>query len=430
MSLPDFSENALIEQPAIELFHSLGWETVNCFHEFEQSGGSPLGRETPTEVVLFSRLRPALERLNPDLPRGAVEAAIEELTRDRSAMSTVQANREVYRLIREGVKVKCAERAKGNDEETRTVTVIDWDNPGNNDFLLCSQFWVTGEMYKRRADLVGFVNGLPLVLVELKASHKRLKDAYHNNLHDYKDTIPHLFWYNAFMILSNGSFSRLGSLTAEWEHFAEWKKINSEGEEGVVSLETMIRGTCDAARLLDLAENFVLFSESKQGVVKMVAKNHQYLGVNNGIAALRQIEQNQGRLGVFWHTQGSGKSYSMVFFAQKAMRKLPGNFTFVVVTDRTGLDGQIYGNFAHCGVVTEDHVQATSGEHLKQLLREDHRYIFTLIQKFHTERGQQYPRLSDRSDIIVMTDEAHRLHQSAVRQEPHPPELALHLSEK
>jgi len=176
----------------------------------------------------------------------------------------------------------------------------------------------------------------------------------------------------------------------------------------MISLETMIRGTCEPSRLLDLVENFILFSESKQGVVKMVAKNHQYLGVNSAIAAVQEIKQNKGRLGVFWHTQGSGKSYSMVFFAQKAMRKLPGNWTFLVVTDRQELDDQIYKNFAHCGVVTEAQAQATSGEHLKQLLKEDHRYVFTLIQKFHTEKGQKYPKLSDRSDIIVMTDEAHR----------------------
>jgi type I restriction enzyme R subunit len=263
-------------------------------------------------------------------------------------------------------------------------------------------------MYKRRADLVGFVNGLPLVFIELKASHKRLEDCYNNNLRDYKDTIPQLFWYNAFIILSNGSKSCIGSLTAEWGHFAEWKKINNEGEQGVVSLETMIRGTCEPSRLLDIVENFILFSESKGGLVKMVAKNHQYLGVNRSIAALQEIKKNKGRLGVFWHTQGSGKSYSMVFFAQKAMRKLPGNFTFVVVTDRQELDEQIYKNFAHCGVVTEAQVQAASGAHLKQLLQEDHRYVFTLIQKFHTEKGQRYPQLSDRSDIIVMTDEAHR----------------------
>jgi type I restriction enzyme R subunit len=425
MALSQYTEDALVEQPAIALFSELDWSPLNCFHEFEQAGGSPLGRETPAEVVLVSRLQPALEKLNPGLPKEAITSAIEELTRDRSVMSPAAANREVYRLIKDGVRVdlsgtKTTETLRSasakattdtqarEDEGVVRVKVIDWEDPKNNDFFLASQFWISGEMYKRRADLVGFVNGLPLVFIELKASHKRLEDAYNHNLRDYKDTTPQVFWYNAFIILSNGSQSRIGSMTAEWEHFAEWKKINSEGEQGVVSLETMIRGTCEPSRLLDIVENFILFSESRGGVVKMVAKNHQYLGVNNAIEALQGLKKNKGRLGVFWHTQGSGKSFSMVFFAQKAMRKLPGNFTFLVVTDRQELDGQIYKNFAHAGVVTEAEVQATSGEHLKQLLREDHRYIFTLVQKFHTEKGAVYPKLSDRSDIIVMTDEAHR----------------------
>lgn len=263
-------------------------------------------------------------------------------------------------------------------------------------------------MYKRRADLVGFVNGLPLVFIELKKL--RTEDAFHHNLRDYKNTIPKLFWYNAFIILSHGTKSLIGSLTADLDHFAEWKKINDEGEEGMVSLDTMIRGTCDPARLLDVIENFILFSESEGGLVKLFAKNHQYLGVNRAIKAVDEIRQNQGKLGVFWHTQGSGKSYSMVFFSQKILRKLTGNWTFLVVTDREDLDDQIYKNFAGAGAVTEPEnpVRAESGEHLKQLLREDHRFIFTLIQKFHTDKGKSYPKLSDRSDIIVITDEAHR----------------------
>lgn len=408
MSRLGYSEDALVEQPAIALFGELDWETANCFHEFEQLGGSPLGRETAAEVVLISRLRPFLEKLNSGLPEEAITLAIEELTRDRSALSPAQANREVYKLIKDGVKVKCGAGKKSRDDETRTVRVIDWDNPQGNDFLLCSQLWISGEMYKRRADLVGFVNGLPLVFIELKASHKRLEDAYNKNLRDYRDTIPHIFWHNAFIILSNGSQSLIGSTTAEWEHFGEWKKINSEGEQGIISLETMIRGTCEQSRLLDIAENFTFFTEEFGPLVKILAANHQFLGVKSAVKAVRQIEGNQGRLGVFWHTQGSGKSYSMIMFSQIILRKLPGNWTFLIITDRDDLDDQIYKKFAQAGVVTEKEARATSGQHLQQLLREDHRYIFTLIQKFRTEKGQTYPKLSDRSDVIVITDEAHR----------------------
>ena len=362
----DYSEDSLVEQPAIELFSELGWQTANCFYEKFGENGT-LGRDTTSDVVLVPRLCAALMRLNPDLPSEAIELAIEELTRDRSVMSPANANREVYKMLKNGVKVSF--RGKENEEIVRNVQVIDWNDSSNNDFFLASQFWVTGEMYKRRADLVGFVNGLPLIFIELKASHKRMEHAYRDNLRDYKNAIPQIFWYNGFIILSNGSQSKIGSMTAEWEHFAEWKKINSEGEEGIVSLDTMIRGTCEPARLLDIVENFTLFSEASGGIVKLVAKNHQYLGVNNATEALKQIETNRGRLGVFWHTQGSGKSYSMVFFSQKVLRKIPGNFTFVIVTDRQDLDNQIYKNFAGAGAVTEEQVQAESGEHLKRLLR-------------------------------------------------------------
>ena len=402
-----YTEDALVEQPAIGLFADLGWETVNAFHEQYGENGT-LGRENAGEVVLLGPLRAALRKLNPSLTRDAIEQAIEELTRSRSALSLAQANREVYQLLKDGVKVSFQD--EDEEEITETVRVIDWSAPENNHFLLISQFWITGEVYKRRADLVGFVNGLPLVFIELKASHKNVEDAYRKNLRDYKDTIPHVFWYNALIILSNGSYSRVGSVTASWEHFAEWKKISDEEEPGVISLETMIRGTCQKGRLLDLVENFTLFSEERSTLVKLVAKNHQYLGVNNAIDAVQHLRENQGRLGVFWHTQGSGKSYSMVFFSQKVLRKVPGNWTFVVVTDRQELDEQIYTTFAKAGVVTEaeERVRAQTGEHLKELLHENHRFLFTLIHKFHSPPGVRYPTLSERSDIIVMTDEAHR----------------------
>jgi type I restriction enzyme, R subunit len=401
----DYSEDALIEQPAIQLFHDLRWQTINAFEEQYGPGGT-LGRETRAEVVLVPRLRAALAKLNPALPADAIELAILELTRDRSALNPTHANREVYRLLKDGIKVTV--RNEDDEETAETARVVDWDSPYNNDLLLVSQLWVAGEMYTRRADLVGFVNGLPLVFVELKASHRRLEAAYRDNLRDYKDTIPQLFWYNALIVLSNGSQTRIGSITAGWEHFFEWKKITSEGEQGRISLETAIRGVCEPGRLLDIIENFILYSDAGGGLIKIIAKNHQYLGVNNAIVAVLDIRHNQGRLGVFWHTQGSGKSVSMVFFSQKVLRKIPGNWTFLIVTDRQELDDQIYKTFAAAGAVTEEEVHAESGEDLKRLLREDHRNVFTLIQKFRTERGETYPTLSERADIIVITDEAHR----------------------
>ena len=409
MSYNPDSEDSAIEQPTIALFKELGWTTLNCFHE---SFGplSLLGRDTMAEVVLRNRLRGAIQKLNPGVSSDAVEIAVEEIAKDRSGMSPARANQSVYKLLKDGVRVSF-KQADDEDEIVEVLRLIDWAEPINNDFLLASQFWISGDYGKKRADLIGFVNGIPLVFIELKASHKKLELAYEKNLSDYRDTIPQVLWYNAVIMLSNGSKARIGSMTAGFEHFSEWKKIDDEQEPGLISLETMIRGVADRRKLLDLVENFTIFNEGKGDLTKLVAKNHQFLGVNNAVAAVEHINSNKGKLGVFWHTQGSGKSYSMVFFAQKVLRKIPGDWTFVIVTDRIDLDGQIYRNFANTGAVIEDEqrVRADSGESLKRMLnQENHRYVFTLIQKFGTDHGERYPVLSTRSDVIVITDEAHR----------------------
>ncbi len=402
----DYSEQELIENTAIEIFRSLDYGYANCYEEKYGTQGT-LGRENASGVVLIQKLTYSLIKINPDVPIEVIDLAIEELTRDRSTLNPVIANREVYKLIKDGVRITFTVE---DVTEDYIVKVIDFDTPQNNDFFLASQFWITGDLYKRRADLIGFVNGLPLIFIELKAVNKNLEDAYNGNLKDYKDAIPQLFWYNALIILSNGSQSKVGSITSDYEHFSDWKKINNEGETGVVSLDTIIKGICEKSRFLDLLENFILYQTARGGMalVKIIAKNHQYLGVNNAISSFSKLKENEGRLGVFWHTQGSGKSFSMILFAEKVFRKIKGNYTFVVITDRIELDDQIYKNFAGCGVVKENDVHAESGEHLKQLLTEDHRYVFTLIQKFGTRAGEVYPKLSDRSDIIVITDESHR----------------------
>src|SRR5205823_11123876 len=257
-------------------------------------------------------------------------AAVDELTRDRSAMSLEAANREVYLLLKEGIKVFVPDREHGG-QKTERLRVVDWEQPVNNDFLLVSQFSVTGALYTCRPDLVCFVNGLPLVVTELKKPGVPARAAFDENLTHYKQQIAALFWSNALLIASNGTDSRVGSLTADWERFFEWKRIEREDEPRKVSLETIIRGTCDPVRLLDLVENFTLFSEHKAGLVKILGQNHQFLGVNNAIAAsLKAREEGHGRGGVFWQTQGSGKSLAMVFFAQKILRKVPGDWTFVI----------------------------------------------------------------------------------------------------
>ncbi len=401
----EYTEDHLVEQPAIELLRNeLHWDYQNCYDEWS-GGNSSLGREAKRDVVLVNRLRPALEKLNPNLPAEALESAIEELCRDRSALSMVEANRELYELTKNGIKVK-VENRQNSGQELKIVRVIDWSDATNNDFFLTSQLWVSGELYTRRPDVVGYVNGLPLILIEFKKPGVHVREGFDKNITDYKDTIPQLFHFNALIIVSNGTQSKLGSASAKWGHFCDWKKIESEDESPELSLEAILKGCCEHSRLLDLTENFTRFSESSGGLGKIVARNHQYLGVNQAVEALQESED--GRIGVFWHTQGSGKSYSMVFFAEKVFRKIPGNWTFVVITDRTELDTQIYRTFATCGAVTEGHCQATSSSNLRELLSEDHRYVFTLIHKFRTEPGTLHPVLSERDDIIVLTDEAHR----------------------
>ncbi len=293
-----YTEDHLVEQPAIQLMqHELGWDVVNCWDEWNllrqgdegQGGGlSALGREGKREVVLTERLKSALLRLNPDLPMEAIDGAVEEISRDRSALSLVEANREIDKHLKGGVKVSFPDVENGG-QWTEMVRVIDWQQPENNDFLLASQLWVAGELYLKRSDLVGFVNGLPLVLIELKKPGVNVREAFDKNLCDYKETIPQLFHYNALLLVSNGVQSKIGSLTAKWEHFGDWKKAASEEEVSEISLETLLRGTCEKGRLLDLVENFIRFVDGKGESSKLLARNHQFHGVNRAIKSLVRL---------------------------------------------------------------------------------------------------------------------------------------------
>ncbi|MHA1332037.1 MAG: type I restriction endonuclease, partial [Candidatus Hodarchaeales archaeon] len=270
-----FSESKSIEEPAIKIFGKLGYETVNLFDE-EFGLKNPLGRETSSDVILKKILKQKLVEFNPSVTHKVIDAAINEIAKDRSSLSLARANQEVYELLKDGIKIPTV-NDKGEDV-IEIVQVIDWNVPENNHFLLASQMWITGELHNRRPDLIGFVNGLPLILFELKKFTVNVKHAYENNLSDYLDTIPQLFWYNAFVILSNGLESRIGTFNAPWEHFNEWKRIN-ERDEGKVSLDTMLRGTCEKNRFIDILEKFILFSETQGKLTKFIAKNHQYLGV-------------------------------------------------------------------------------------------------------------------------------------------------------
>ena len=351
-----FTEDKLVEQPAIALFEELGWEHINAYHETLGPEGT-LGRDNRSEVFLVEATSSRRSSAStPALPSEAIEDAVNEITKPRTAMHYARANAEIHALLRDRVEVSV--RQPDGTALPEKLTVIDWEHPENNDFLLVSQLWVHSDLYKRRADLVGFVNGIPLVFIELKASHRNLKHAYDDNLSDYRDAIPNLFIPNGFIVLSNGAETKVGTITSGWEFFSEWKKINSEGEEGVVSLETVIRGMCTKERVLDLIENFVAFQDPPGGFVKLLARNHQYLGVNNALARMQELRdappEERGKLGVFWHTQGSGKTLSMLFFSQKVLRKMPGNWSFVIVTDREDLDDQAHKEFLWAGVVDRE----------------------------------------------------------------------------
>lgn len=401
------NEDTLVQATTADyLEEKLGWESIFAYNNETFGKEGTLGRESNKDVVLVRYLGEALVKLNPGLPDAAYQDALRQITEAPVTENTLQINYEQYELIKNGVQVQFR-NAKG-DLEKKRLKVLDFENPGNNHFLCVRELWVRGDIYRRRADIVGFVNGLPLMFIECKTIHKDIRHAYEQNLADYKDTVPHLFHHNAFVILGNGVDAKIGSVSSKFEHFNDWKRL-AEDDPGVVDMETLLKGICNKRDFLDLFENFTLFDESKGKLVKIVARNHQYLGVNRAIEAVKTRKERQGKLGVFWHTQGSGKSYSIVFFSRKIHRKLGGNFTFLVCTDREDLDKQIYNTFAGCGLVDNDQdpCRAGSGNHLKELLNQHKAYVFTLVQKFNKDVDPNDP-YSERDDIIVITDEAHR----------------------
>jgi len=408
----EYSEDGLVEAATQEVLEDLGWTVLTAWQkeslatQADRSDGL-LGRLNKSEVILERYLLQALRALNPGLPEAAYQQAANLLKESAADKHLAAINKDKHELLVKGVPISYQDD-KGVLQKKR-LKVFDFDAPTNNHFLAVRQFEVVGKLYNRRPDVVGFVNGIPLVFFELKAHHTDLRHAFDNNLSDYKDTIPEVLNCNAFVVLSNGTDSRVGTLTSPYKFFMEWKRIE-EDDEGVVSLDTLLRGTCAPHRLLDLVENFLLFDGEGTEVTKIMAKNHQFIGVNKVVDQSANIDVLKGKLGVFWHTQGSGKSYSMVFLCQKILRKFGGSYTFLLVVDRTELEGQLYDTFSGVAAVTEDNVRARSREHLRELLAENHRYVFTLIHKFSIDPKKEtdYPLITDRSNIIVISDEAHR----------------------
>ena len=402
----DYSENILIQDSAGNLLRDvLGWDVKFAYNTEVLGENGTFGRKSYKEILLVRYFREALKKLNPWITDQQILEAQAVLEKRLSTSSLLQINEEKYFLIRDGIPVT-VKRPDGKTE-TKKAVVIDFLRPENNYFLAIKELKIHGDTYRRRTDIVGFVNGLPLLFIELKKNTVDVQNAYTDNYTDYLDTIPHLFYYNAFLMLSNGVEAKVGTLGSKYEFFHEWKRLE-EKEQGNVALETMLRGICKKENFLGLLENFILFDHSGGKTAKILARNHQYLGVNEAVNAYAARKLNDGKLGVFWHTQGSGKSYSMAFLAQKIRRKFTGSPTIVVLTDRDELNKQISDTFENCGLLGKTKASqfiATSGDDLITKLKGNPSFIFTLIQKFNKPR--ETPICPDH-DIIIMSDEAHR----------------------
>ena len=402
----DYSENILVQDSAGNLLQNeLGWDVQYAYNKEVLGEKGTFGRKSYNEILLVRYFRAALKSLNPWITESQISEAERIFTNRLSTSSLMQINEEKYFYIRDGIPVTV--KRNGGKTEIKRAAVIDFQNPEKNHFLAVKELKIHGDLYRRRTDIVGYVNGIPLLFIELKKHNVDVRNAYDDNFTDYQDTIPQLFYYNAFLILSNGFESKVGTVGSKYEFFHEWKRLE-ENEQGSVELETMLRGICKKENFLDLLENFILYDHSGGHTAKILARNHQYLGVNEAVKAYSARKLNNGKLGVFWHTQGSGKSYSMVFLSQKIRRKFKGSPTIVILTDREELNTQISDTFENCGLLGKTKASqfiAASGIDLIKKLKGNPSFIFTLIQKFNLPNEKE---ITPDHDIIIMSDEAHR----------------------
>ena len=388
--MPKIITEDMIEQAAIKAFEKHEeYTSINCMTEDAEDLNDNTGRTDKRQVVLPTVVFESLCKINPDIPESTVRIIADELCRTPKSGDLMLTNFNNYQKIRNGITVEYEENGR---KTSNKLKVVDFTTPENNSFIVASQMWIKGESYFRRPDLIVFINGLPIVFIELKNSNIPVKNAYDINLKNYLKDIPYLFNYNQICVLSNGMETRLGSFAAGYEYFFEWLKIESEKEnpdrkaikESGVSLAYFIEGLCKPERLLDYIENFILYDRRR---TKIIAKNHQFFGVNNAYEAFLNREDLHGKLGVFWHTQGSGKSYSMVMLAKKIKHKCAGNFTFLIVTDREDLDTQIYKNFLRTEFITDkDKVQPANSAQLREELKTNKSILFTLIHKFRYDK--------------------------------------------
>lgn len=410
--MPKIITEDMIEQAAIKALHERhNYTVLNCMTEEPDTLPDGTGRKDKKQVVLPDVMLESLCRINPNIPEQTVRTVVDELCHTPVSGDLMLTNYQNYQKIRNGITV---EYNKDGKKTSNILRLLSYNDALSNTFTVASQMWIKGETHWRRPDLIIFINGFPLVFIELKNSNIPVKNAYDINLKNYLKDIPYLFNYNQICVLSNGMETRLGSFAAGYEFFFEWLKVENEKEnpdrkairENCTSLEYFIAGLCEPKNLLDYIENFILYDRRR---TKIIAKNHQFFGVNNAYNAFLRREELKGKLGVFWHTQGSGKSYSMVMLARKIKHKCTGNFTFLIVTDREDLDTQIYKNFLRTEFITDkDKVQPANSKQLREELKTNKSILFTLIHKFRYDKGKKYPVLSERDDIIVIVDEAHR----------------------
>lgn len=400
-----------------------GWKRIECDARVEaQNEVSTTGRANPSECILPDILLASLKRINPQIEETVLQNIVHDLRKDFTGTDMVDTNYSLYQKIRNGIKVPIRKNGK---EDFDIVKLIDFDAVLLNDFHCVNQMWIKGHYRYRRPDVLLFVNGLPLVFIELKNSTVKIEEAYNKNLTSYRQDIPNIFAFNQICVLSNGLQTKIGAWGSKFEFFFEWLRVDDEKEkfnreqieEHGLSVTNLIDGLFRKKRLLDYIENFVFFDNKR---IKIIAKNHQYLGVNNLMKSVRNREKLNGKLGVFWHTQGSGKSYSMVMFVRKVKRKLHGNFTFLVITDREDLDDQIHKTFVRTEVIgNKEECQPKNSTQLRDFLRTNKPMVFTLIHKFQYDKTKKYPLLSDRNDIFVLVDEAHRTQYKQLAENMH-----------
>ena len=389
-----------------------GWKRIECCPKMEaQDEVASTGRANSSECILPEVFLNALRRLNPQVKDDVLKGILQDFRKDYSGTDMTDTNYKFYNRIRNGIKVEVQKEGK---EDFDIVKIIDFEQPERNDFHCVNQMWIKGHFRYRRPDVLLFVNGLPVVFIELKNSTVKIEESYNKNLVSYRSDIPNVFAMNQICVLSNGLQTKIGAWNSKYEFFFEWLRVNDEKEkidreqiaEHGLSILNLIDGLFRKERLLDYIENFVFFDNKR---IKIIAKNHQYLGVNNLMESVKRREELRGKLGVFWHTQGSGKSYSMVMFVRKVRRKLLGNFTFLIVTDREDLDAQIHKTFVRTEVVGDkEECRPGSAEQMRDFLSGNKPIVFTLIHKFQYDKMKQYPLLSSRNDIFVLVDEAHR----------------------